>query len=275
MKAEFDILDRLDKSIEKAFYVYNPEQLSECDERFDRVYFGSEFCENKIPSIDQLDKAVSFSESRGLKITFVTGHVTDIGIERLRKISSHLKKTGLPNGFEVVINDWGLLSVFEDCGCIFSLGRLLIRQKTDPRIAKANFPSEVLSILRDVNINDELAQFMKERNILRLEFDNSYQGIEFTNNYGFLMSLYLPFGYITTGRTCHYFYLKRGQKSGFIRDKLCSSECEEGSVILNNKNFPGELFLRGKTLFFKNDDPAGILKNNKIDRVIFERYLPV
>ena len=44
------------------------------------LYYGNEFCEYRIPSIDELKKAYFFAKKEDLEFVFVTPVVTDYGI---------------------------------------------------------------------------------------------------------------------------------------------------------------------------------------------------
>jgi hypothetical protein len=68
--------------------------------RFTRIAYGTEFCENLIPSRDSL-RAVAAS---GRPLTFLTPYAGDEGIANIRALLPEL-----PAGSEVVFNDWGVL----------------------------------------------------------------------------------------------------------------------------------------------------------------------
>ncbi len=72
--------------MEQAVFISRTENLKYCDENFSRLYFGNEFCERLIPTVQQLTKVLSVVRQKGLAFTLVTPYVTNAGIKRLEKL---------------------------------------------------------------------------------------------------------------------------------------------------------------------------------------------
>jgi len=263
---------------EKALYITCYDDLTQWSSCFTRIYFGAEFCEHLIPCKQDFEKVLSFIKSRDLDFTLVTPPLTNRGIDSLREASNLFSKMSLDkHGFEVVINDWGTISIFNSFGCPFLLGRLIVRQITDPFTVKlqADMDKEEIFSYIGVKMNSAYADFVKSHNVSGLELDNPLTEFLIREDYGLHLSLYLPFGFVTSSRNCHYYFIKNGKKRVGIRSESCGRECLEGYLVLDNKKYNRHIFLRGKTGFFRNDSLPDIVRNgNKIKRLVFEPSLP-
>jgi hypothetical protein len=95
-----------------------PEALaSECQS----IRFGSEFCELKIPTLEQLKVAYAETREAGKSFCYVTPIVSEIGVKKLREHFTYLKEL---DDVEVVIGDFGALNMAKDAGTLnLRLGR--------------------------------------------------------------------------------------------------------------------------------------------------------
>ncbi|MCK5493882.1 MAG: hypothetical protein KAJ14_12295, partial [Candidatus Omnitrophica bacterium] len=118
------------------------------------------------------------------------------------------------------------------------------------------------------------SNFLKNKNIKRVELDNLIQGIDRPKK-SLKGSLYFPFGYVTTTRFC---------LSNFsIRDDIkvlrgvyeCNKNCQNTMVKLKHKDMPIDLYLKGNTQFFKNDNVSKKLNHLNIDRLVFQPEIPL
>ena len=101
-------------------------------DRFDRIYFGSEFCGHLIPGSVAYARALRLAIGFGVGFTVTTPPVTDKMIDRLvDSISTVMQRPGV----ELVFNDWGVYHLARERWpqATLRMGRLLLRQVRDPR----------------------------------------------------------------------------------------------------------------------------------------------
>ncbi|MHB9155037.1 MAG: hypothetical protein ACYC5N_05000 [Endomicrobiales bacterium] len=254
-----------------------------------RVYYGNEFCENLIPAESAARKWYDASRARGKEFTFVTPYATDKGVGKLRKVFKALDRAG---GAEVVFNDWGVFQALREFpGLVPVLGRLLTKQRRDPRIlrifqgrqgvredwsadrkSKTLFfprpcPPELFEHYRGSVVNlPRFQRFLRENNIRRVEIDNLAWDMKVAAGEGLAVSVYVPFGYLTTTRLCgilNYTY------------SACRKECKRMYFKLNDPSLPVPFFSRGNAVFFKTPVPSkDYLRARGIDRVVCQPHLP-
>ena len=286
--------------IEKAIFITGLKGLKYVTRGFNRLYFGNEFCEKRIPKPEELKKALRYCRKHKLLFSLVTPYVTDKGLSRLRKLLDWL--VNARPGTEVIVNDYGLLNLINKKYILIKpvLGRLLTKQKRDPRIAdlintqpekhtffkKGNeyyivfskkIPQELSGYFREANINlPVIRSFLKKYRIDRAEVDNLLQGIKLDiPENDLFVSLYFPYGYITTTRLCSANPMRKEEKFA-CRISSCERSCLRYMEKLKNKYMP-VLYKKGNTLFFKN---TRIPSRKKliaagINRIVYQPKIPL
>jgi len=230
--------------MEYAYFITNSEQIKNLPKRCDRIYFGSELNGNLIPSVEKIKEIVESSEKN---ITLVTPFLTEEDLEKLKallKFAQHCEKIN-----EIVVNDFGAIRLIsrEYPSLKIIAGRLLIKQKTDPRHhykSYANKESSLHTSLSDI----EFIKILKKFKIERAEINNTLQGALLPK--GFEYSLYYPYVLVA---------LKRPKKMN--NNKLCATY---HSKINNN------FISNDYALFYENKKVNYIFKS-KINRVIIMR----
>ncbi len=256
----------------------------------DRIYFGNEFCENLIPGIAGLKKFYLFTKSQGKEFTFVTPFVTNLG---LRKLESSLNFLNSQYKTEVVFNDWGVFKLIKDKFKNLKpvLGRLLTKQRRDPRMLKIFFgKQEFTEILNRGNkgktilfakkvppalfehyrasvINLPIFQeYLLSQGINRVEIDNLVWNMNIKINKKIGVSIYLPYGYITTSRMCGKLTLTYA---------ACKKECKKYFLQLEDESLPVPFYGIGNALFYKSNAPSNkYLEKLGIDRIVYQPRLP-
>lgn len=227
------------------------------------MYYGSEFCQTLLPNMSELSEAYMNSAGKGFGFTFVTPPVTDKGLEKLKTLFMFL--AGQNDEVEVVINDWGVLRLLNrDYPRLKSVfGRLMNKMLRDPRITPRynidDAPKEPLLVLQQSGITySRHYQVLKSCGIKRVELDNLYQGIEIDfKAMEFKPSIYIPYGYVTTGRVCIFGALNQQKEKKFTAAAACQKECQRYSAILTNPSYQtdsGRLFQRGNTIFYRQNE---------------------
>lgn len=259
---------------------------------FSRVYFGNEFCQHLIPSRDSLVRIYSAAEVMGLAFTFLTPYVTDEGIERLKPLFDFLADG--KGGPEVVVNDWGVLRLLrrEFPTLTPVLGRLMNKMLRDP-LATAYYtfhpltPKQTLSALRQSNLTVPIYQaFLKGSGIAMVEVDNVVQGIDMNlKAMGLRGALYIPYGFVATGRICLFASLNQPKEKKFTVSTICSKECQRHSAecSYNEPPFKGNPFVllhRGNTVFYpqgKNLLRSALLhaEAKGIERIVYQPRIPM
>ncbi len=250
--------------MEKAIFISKINQISKknCD-GFDRVYFGEEFCQWNITDPDNFKEAQEKTKYLGIKFTCVTPYFTENGIKKLQKILNVLS----PTPCEIVINDWGSLYLIHQDFPQFIpiMGRLLTRQRRCLPITPIEKLSENEKKFISISgINTPIwGKFLKEYNVNRIEIDNLPGGISpilFFKN--LKISIYYPFGYLTTTQSCFFKYNKKKW------DENCRHKCLDKNFKLNYPSLKMEIYLKGNTQFFRNDTLPDNLLELGIDRII-------
>lgn len=202
--------------------------------KYDSVYLGSEFCENKLPSADDV---ISLAETYKGRIVPVIPYLSDTGAERARQLFDSLP-AGLVS--EAVVNDWSMLDFLRKKHRKISpiLGRLLMWE-----ISSMNKPF--------------LKAFCARYGIKSVEVDNplvlaNLKGYEGKINFNY------PLQFKSTTRFCP--YMKR------FNSERCGQPCEKTGLIKlkNKKVFPLELLMFSNAYFIVNKP----LKDPRITRLV-------
>ena len=150
--------------MEQAVFISKVEQLKYRDDNFTRLYFGIEFCERLLPTMQQLKKVLSVVKKRNMDFTFVTPYVTNKGLKQLEALIPAVARE-VPQA-EVVFNDWGVFQFLKEARLPVSLvlGRLLTKMKRGPRIMNIidQVPAEVCSVCGDVLLSPQTVRRIEE-----------------------------------------------------------------------------------------------------------------
>ncbi len=277
----------MNDKIEEAIFTNRFEDINK---NFQRIYFGNEFCENLIPTLRQAKSWIDFIKSTNKRLTFVTPFVTNIGIEKLGYILAFLNKH---ENIEVVFNDWGVFKLIRDNYQNLTpvLGRLLSRQRRDPRlndiingdqsakiiysakdqmkevILPKKIPSSLAAYYRTCALNVSIFRnFILSNGIGRAEIDNLVWKMNLKPNKKLKLSIYFPFGYISTTRSC-------GKLTSTY--KACHKECKNYFIRLKNESTSFSIYAIGNTVFYCTTSPTlEYLRALGIDRVIYQPRLP-
>ena len=255
----------------------NSNQLKDID----RVYIGNDYCQNKI-NIKNIKELISFYNNK-VKITLLLPFFTDTYFYKLEEILCFIKGNVKLKHFEIVFNDWGTFYYLRKYYPKFSLvmGRLLTKQKKDPRIniilnnlqdkfkilkSKNNenkiiFTKKVPGSLNDIFSRssietNKLFDFLHKNNVSRIEIDNIETNIKLEKNKNIKVSLYYPYVLLTLTRYCGAFYNEK--------NKVCNRNCKHINL---NDNF----YIKANALYYKNENlpKKYLLKSNNIDRIIY------
>lgn len=244
------------------------------------IYFGNEFCEKKLFTLNDLKKIVY--DNRKQKVTLVFPYLTQQYLDKVKEMFEFIKlHTDI--FCEIVFNDWGLFYFLRRNypKMKLVLGRLLTKQKTDPFaydvvFSKQNIVSsksnvfipkqiakETKEYFSQTLINSKIFQnFMIKNNIVRVETDNVNWQTKIKLPNKIKASVYYPYVKITTTRFCNYLNM--------LKNENCVKHCEKLSIELNKYRVPYNYIIRGNTVNYKNTNIAEDkeLIKNCIDRIV-------
>jgi len=261
--------------------------------RLSRLYFGQEFCEHLIPSPEELEKAFYFARQVDWDFTYATGAVTDAGLDRIAANLEFL--AGAQPLSEVVVNDWGVLSVLrrDFPGLRPVLGRLLSKQLRLARYTVHPRPvnlAETAAAEEEIRRNQDQAlrslelslagyrDQLRRWGVERVDLDIVPQGADLPPDaYGFGLGCYVPWTYVSGGRNCSTAAVADPVREFVAVDGKCPRPCREinTSSVLSDAQ---EIMLqRGNSVFLFNLSFAAPYLDGRIptDRIVVEPYIPV
>lgn len=258
----------------------------------ERVYYGNEFCEFLLPTVEELTSFFLKASKMGLKVSLLTPIVTDVGVNRLRPLLTFLNRE-YP-GTEIICNDWGVIlwlkEEFQKLICIS--GRLINRMVKDPRFGKQDFLSffshEGLKYLQQTNYTVPVYQeVLNKYKIRRIEIDIAPQGIDMEMTSGLIpISVHIPFSYVTSGRYCLPQALPKITENKFsLKYHKCEKKCLDMCIIMSKQIKPInnqlddqqlwkiELYRKGNTIFYLGSNIEEILKKDIFERIVYQPCL--
>ena len=260
-----------------------------------RLYFGQEFCEHLIPSQDDVQKAFFFARQLGWDFTYVTGPVTDAGLDRVKANLEFL--VAQDANCEVVANDWGVLSIVSRDyeGLEPVLGRLLIKQF---RLARFTAPTKpppvnmagITAPLDEIRRNQVLAycglslsnaayrRRLADLGISRVDIDIVPQGVDLPEGaWGLDFSCYFPWGYVAGGRNCLTAATAQPGRGAVVVDGPCPRPCRRLNRAAVTSHGSDSIVQRGNTVFVLHAEYAYPYLDGTVpvNRIIFEPYIPI
>ena len=220
----------------------------------DRVRFGPEFCEWKIPSLNELKNTFHLSEKNDKEFTYVTPRVSN---SSLKKLHSHFTYMNDQRETNVVVNDLGVLDQVEHFfnlkpylgrQLITVLGRCPWKQITEFKTTSWLKNRKVSKTFYQTRLNYELTiQSFKEHGVQGADVDWIPQCFPY---YDFLvenvlnLAVHLHLIPTTVTRRCH--------TARFLGEKIierCSKPCDTKAFRLRQEMMDLNLYLHGNTVF--------------------------
>lgn len=163
------------------------------------VYFGTEFCEDLLPSSGEAAGFCARADDAGIEAVLLTPVVSPRGLGRLESLLAGLRrKEMLP---AIVANDWGVLNLLHHSYPEFQrrAGRMINRGMRDPRLAEDIHTFDATGTQRVSRMHSLLARM----GVVAIETDPDLQG-DFlgTDQYTFQRVLHLPYVFAASGRNC-------------------------------------------------------------------------
>lgn len=256
--------------MEYALHIKGLEELSQWDNHYSRVYVGSEFCSKLMFSLSELEEVVSFVRSRNIGLSIATSYCNESNLPAYKIVIDFIRKK-YPDA-EIIVNDWGVFNICVACSVKTVIGRLLVKQKRDPRISDAldNLPLEARSRVMDIGLNDSILNFLKSKNIKRIELNNVSQGVNLENiKNNFDFSLHVPFVCVSVTRYCGLEF--KNEPNEFEIKECQAKACK--NIELYNKDLKKLIFRSGNAFFYKNNILPENIQYSKIDRIVYDSNL--
>jgi hypothetical protein len=220
-----------------------------------RIYIGDEFCPHRLPGPAELEAYGALSDTLGIPLTLLTPVLTDDELDRCSPLFDALADR-MPQA-EIVVNDWGVLSLVTAMYPSFRLaaGRVLDKGFKDPRLDLGNeaiaADHALKQMLEGTTFSRPEFQSLAQRmGIERLESDLLPYGDRKIEACPFQRSIYFPFGYITSGRICWIASFGQAASRKFLPVKSCRGPCRDLTLELHGSGFQFRVFQNGNTIFY-------------------------
>ena len=201
-----------------------------------RVYVGNETCERLLPTPQAIGSWVASAREGRLALSLVLPPLSRDGLAKAEEAVRALE--GVEES-EVVANDWGTVHRLRSRhpGLAIVLGRLTHKMLRDPRLAEhfdsPQAPTAARSALcRSGELAPGFRSLMERYRIGRREIDPFLQPLEEGEweDRPSLLSIHLPYQFVTMGRACLLGAMHREATGKFIPGASCRSECREYAV---------------------------------------------
>lgn len=266
--------------MEQAVYITRIEDLSRINvDLYSRLYFGHEFCERLLPTLEELEMALKFAKENDLHLTILTPYVTNEGIKSVNTLLNFLAREAPQS--EVVFNDYGVFRLLRNNYHTLKpvMGRLLSKMKRDPRIISIYqlLPESARRYFKGFSLDvSAFREFLLKNGITRVELDNVFQGLDLNISLlGFSASLYIPYAYVTTTRACLAINCDSHGMEDIVGIFPCKKECRKYTFYLRSKAMPVTLIRKGNTIFVKNEEISNDIGEKGIDRIVHEIDIPI
>jgi len=235
------------------------------------LHLGHETCCRLMPSSEFVGSTSRLFAAKGLDFALVTPAM--VPETELSKIGSLL--SALPDGTEVVANDWGVLHTVASGHQRLEpvAGRMLCASRVDPRVprlvrqgVKRTVADELLAELRQPPVVSRFMLPVLERlRVRRVELNPAAQGLPDPLGSAIKFSLHQPWALVSASRYCPQQRLPPRREP--VRVLSCTREClQQPPLELHHRGFPDPLYLVSNAVFARADvEPAG---HPQIDRMV-------
>ena len=245
--------------MEHAFHISDLPDLKKIQgDTYSRLYFGMEFCENLLPTPRQLRFALDFAKDHSLDFTFLTPVCFPATMEKVQPLLDML-----PQGAEVVFNDWGMPGAIRERNLTPVHGRLLCTLKRDPRM---DLESDALAYFRSHNIQANYCELLRESGVSRVEMENVIQGFDMPADSGLDVSLYYPFVACSVTRKCIFANIRSTGGKFAISDR-CERHCTAKQLHADVDG--AGITIRGNVQFYENGKVPENLDTARVNRLVF------
>lgn len=291
----FDYQNEVEKDLQDLFFLVWKELGGE-GRLPQRLHYGSEFCQYRLPSFTEVRKAALYSWENGMDFTFATSYLHEKKFQELDKILQGLASLSEEYGkpIEIVVNDWGVYYHLRSHYPQFNLvmGRMLNKMIRDPRVASFYNQDEVAAaaeagkrVMQGTGLfSSWFGRFLEEGNLTGIEFDPLLQDMDLTGcPENWHISFHFPFGCVASGSACMVGFMDAEKKDKFRGDPSCKHQCQTAVFELKPRTFgdmESRVFQKGNTAFFAHQHELierGLHNATTISgsRVVYSPRIPV
>lgn len=270
----------------KYAFITNELNIAKKCKNINILYFGDEFCQNKIGTKQKVQLAYEWSKKNNIQFVLVLPCLTNdktIQVEQILKyLDSQNKK------IEVVFNDWGTFVMVSCYKYLVSvLGRLLTKQRKDPIaneilenqqtkmkiilyknkkviVTPKKVPLSLKTYFQKSFVDvSYVMDFMISNNIKRYELDLLPWGNKLNINKKIKVSVYYPYVNISATRYCG--------AINFADTNKCNMICKKQKIEVGKNKFKYPYIIIGNAIFYKatKEMLSKETKNKNIDRIVF------
>lgn len=258
-----------------------------------RIIFGSEFCQYRIPSKRAVNRALQYCLNNELSFSFATPYIHEQKFDNLKEILALLNETALAldERIEVIVNDWGVYYQIQNDYPYLDvvIGRLLNKSIRDPRVAhyykENDGPTKGKEFFKQTGLfSTSFQRFFEGGNVVGYEFDQLIQGSSLNEEESARkIGLHFPFGCIASGSACMVGFMEKEKSDKFRGDPECKQQCQSYIFELKNK-WHGDMnhgvYQKGTTAFYAYDikllkTAFQHLQSLKNPRVVYSLRMPV
>lgn len=227
--------------------------------KFDRLHLGSYFCEELLPTVEDIESAVSFCSSRKLLFSLVIPVLGGRGWGQLGAVSNFLKiicRDLRGHRPEIIVNDWGALSTLApERDTAIVAGRLFGKRWADPRltIIWAQLDDSLQRRYRQSSVCAKgFRALLVDRGATAVETDCPPWGLDFELFEDTGVSVHDNLTWVATTRRCPTRALFAAERSA--RGGKCARPCLDQVLRLKHEHF--DLLLRGNTYYTTTTVPG-------------------
>lgn len=236
------------------------------------LYFGTEFCEDRLPGVDEAAVFCALACDHGWEPTLLTPLVTTNALAALDRTLAALASRGFRPA--VVFNDWGVLTLLREAHPDLPrrAGRLINRSLRDPR-AYRHAPAG--GAVHDASRYARLRRFLAQAGVTALETDADLEGGYFgagteDDDRVLRRALHVPYTFAASGRSCPLKSARYPHGGGFSKalDDPCPAPCRTPPLPVHRDDCPMPLWRAGNTVFYEMPTQALQGWLERADRVV-------
>lgn len=239
------------------------------------IYFGSEFCQELLPSVREAAAFCAYCAERELEAVLLTPLVTQKGLERLSRLLNRLTRRGWAPG--VVFNDWGVCELLQSGhpGLPRRMGRLMNRGLRDPRLDMQAMGPAGENTDRAAGIRKLASSLGVSAVETDADLEPGYLG---TGADGLQRALHVPYTFVSSGRNCLEKAAAAPAGKGLFTQGLtsgCKAPCRGMCRPEQRQDTAKQIWRAGNTVFF--EAPVEWISRHMAlaDRIVFhQRPMP-
>ncbi len=238
------------------------------------VYFGSEFCQDLLPTVAEAENFCALAKEADLEALLLTPVVRADGLSRVLKLVTDLENRGWAP--TLVFNDLGVLRMLhnEHPATKLQAGRLINRALRDPRLAVQPLEAQPRQTSRGGAIRTLLLRYAVAGLETDADLEGSYLG-DGTSN--LQRVLHLPYVFAASGRNCLLKADTQQDDKNFAKwlSNPCPAPCRGRWHAEERADLSLPLWRAGNTIFYEATQTAVEAHLARTDRiVIHQRPLP-